>query len=309
MDLLLILLKRLAVMFIFIIIGAILYRKDKVTEKGSASLANLLITLILPCVIIKSFLTEHTRQQTIYLLYSLLFSLIILAIAIGIARIFFRKDAIAHFAAAFSNPGFFGIPLILAVLGDSAVLLAAPFIAYLNIFQSTYGVAVLTGEKGKSSISIKKIVLSPFIISFIIGLLLFFLPVTLPQIVEDVITASANLNTPIAMIVSGVYLAKTDIKAMVKNIKLYGISAVRLIVIPLIALGVLSILPDEFLPLKMCLLIAVACPVGSNVAVYAQLHQKDYCYAAETVVISTLLSALTIPLLVMLAQMIWHVSS
>ena len=305
MNLLLLLIKRLVVMFLFILIGAILFRRNKVTEKGSESLANLLITLILPCVILRSFLIEPSRQQVIYLFYSMIFSLLVLSISIFISRIVFKKDAIAHFAAAFSNPGFFGIPLISAVLGDNAVLYAAPFIAYLNILQSTYGVAAITDKKVE--ISAKKILLSPFILSFVIGLIIFFSPITLPDILKDVISSSANLNTPIAMIVSGVYLAKVDIKEMLKNKKLYGISVVRLIVIPAFSLIVLSFLPQEFFALKMCLLIAVSCPVGTNVAVYAQLHKKDYCYAAESVVISTLLSIVSIPIFVMLAQTIWNI--
>lgn len=304
MKLMLILIRRLAVMFLFMLIGAVLFRKNKVTEKGSESLANLLITLILPCVIIRSFLIEHTRQQTVFLLYSMLFSLLVLMLSMLAARAVFHKNSVANFAAAFSNPGFFGIPLISAILGDQAVLYAAPFIAFLNISQFTYGVTILTNEK--SAINVKKLLLSPFMISFAIGLLLFFLPVTIPKVLEDVIASSANLNTPIAMIISGVYLAKVDIKAMLRNQTLYGISFVRLVVIPLISLGLLSFLPADFLPLKMCLLICIACPVGTNIAVYAQLHNKDYGFAAEAVVISTLLSAITIPIIVILSQAIWH---
>lgn len=305
MDIFILLIRKLFVMFLFIFMGAILFKRYKITENGSESLANLLITLILPCVIIRSFLIEPTKLQIMYLLYSILFSFLLLIFSILIAKIFFPKDAIANFASAFSNPGFFGIPLISAVLGDTAVLYAAPFIACLNIFQATYGVSILTNKK--TGINIKKLLLLPFTVSFVIGLFLFFLPITLPQTLEDVITYSANLNTPVAMIISGVYLARTDIRSMLKNQKLYRISLVRLIAIPVISLALLSFLSEDFYPLKMCLLIAISCPTGTNVAVYAQLHKKNYCYAAESVVISTLLSAITIPVFVMTAQFIWYI--
>ncbi len=55
----------------------------------------------------------------------------------------------------------------------------------------------------------------------------------------------------------------------------------------------------------MALLLAAACPVGSNVAVYAQLHGKNSSYAVETVVMSTLFSIVTIPLVVFLASVLW----
>jgi predicted permease len=57
--------------------------------------------------------------------------------------------------------------------------------------------------------------------------------------------------------------------------------------------------------MKLALLIAASCPVGSNVAVYAHLHHKDYPYAVETVVISTLFSIVSIPAIVWLAGLIW----
>jgi predicted permease len=57
--------------------------------------------------------------------------------------------------------------------------------------------------------------------------------------------------------------------------------------------------------MKLALLLAIACPVGSNVAVYAQLHGKDYPYAVGTVVISTLLAVVTIPAAAWIARMIW----
>ncbi|MGN0141764.1 MAG: AEC family transporter [Roseburia sp.] len=304
MEILLLLIQRLLVMFLFILIGAALFKKGRITEKGSESLANLLITWILPCVIIRSFLIEPTGQQMRYLCYSLLLSFVLLIISILIAKVLFKKDAIANFAAAFSNPGFFGIPLISAILGDAAVLFVAPFIAYLNIFQCTYGVATL--KKEKININAKTLLGSPFLIGFAAGLILFFLPVTLPQVLEEVVVSSANLNTPVAMLVLGVYLVKVDIKAMLHTRRLYNISLIRLVVIPLVCLGVLALLPTEFYQLKMCLLIAAACPVGTNVAVYAQLHGKNYGYAAECVVISTLLSAISIPAFVMMAQFIWN---
>ncbi|MDD6812156.1 MAG: AEC family transporter [Lachnospiraceae bacterium] len=156
------------------------------------------------------------------------------------------------------------------------------------------------------SINIGKLFSSPFVLSFGVGLLLFFTQIPLPAVIKDVINASAGLNTPIAMMVSGVYLAKADIKSMLHTKALFQVSFVRLILIPIFSAGLLSLLPSGFYEVKMCLLLASICPFGTNVAVYAQLHGKNYCYAAQTVVISTLLSVLTIPLFVMAVQGIWN---
>lgn len=304
MSIFILLIQKLVVMFIFMMMGAFLFKKSLITEEGSKCFGNLLIYLVLPCVIVNSFLTERTAQRMMALLLCLCLSVLILCLSIMVSRLLFQKDPIGHFAAAFSNPGFFGIPLISAVLGEEAVFYVAPFIACLNILQWTYGVSVLKEEKVK--VCLKNIICSPFMIGFGIGILLFLSQVTIPTVARSVISMTANLNTPVAMLVSGVYLAKVDLKAMLKNRELYRISAVRLLIIPAHGALVLSLLPEYLYDVKMCLFIAAACPVGSNVAVHAQLHKKDYAYAVQTVVLSTLLSAFSIPMLVLTIQNVWH---
>lgn len=303
MSIVVLLLKRLAIMFIFMIIGDVLYKQKFISDEGSKSFANLLIRLVLPCVILNAFISERTPEKVKALLISIVVSIVLLGISMLVSRTLYKKDPVAHFASSFSNPGFFGIPLIIAVINPESVFYVAPFIACLNILQWTYGVATLKEEK--IQINVKNILLSPFMIAFIIGLVIFFVGIPIPAIIADVVSTSAGLNTPIAMMVSGVYLAKADIKKMLVKGKLYAVSASRLLIIPAISAAILCLLPNEFHDLKMSLLIAAACPVGSNVAVYAQLHNKDYVYAVETVVMSTICSVISIPLIVFVMQFIW----
>ena len=230
-----------------------------------------------------------------------------LALAILVSRIFFKKDPIAAFSTSFSNPGFFGVPLIVGSLSSGAVFYVAAFIAFLNLLQWTYGVAIMTGEKkGLKPMAVLK---APFMIAILIGLFFFLTGLKMPSMIGSVISTIAAVNTPLAMFTVGIYLAQANVLQMVKRGKLYLISAVRLLLIPLISLAVLSLLPSisgfSMMEMKTAILIAAACPVGSNVAVYAQLHGKDHTYAVEAVVISTLFSVLTIPGVVWLSQLIW----
>ncbi|MBP5198018.1 MAG: AEC family transporter [Lachnospiraceae bacterium] len=304
MEITLLLIKRLAVMFIFMGIGTLLFKKKYISEEGSKTLANILIRLVLPCVIINGFITERTAEKFKMFLISFAMAVVLLTLSVLVSRFVFKKDPIAHFASSFSNPGFFGIPLIMAILSGEAVFYVAPFIACLNIGQWTYGVAQLKGEKVK--VNVKNILLSPFMIAFILGLVIFSLNIPIPGICKDVISGAAGLNTPISMMVSGVYLAKVDPKKMIKRMSLYGVSALRLILIPVISALIISLVPNAYMDLKLSILIASACPVGSNVAVYAQLHGKDYAYAVETVVMSTIFSVVTIPVIIAVMQMLWQ---
>ena len=301
----LVLAKQILEMFLLAGVGYLLFKAGKISGEGSRTLGNILIYVSLPAVIINGFLVERTPEHVSGILLSMAGALALILVSVLISHFIFKNNPIGAFAAAFSNPGFFGIPLVIASLGREYVFYAACFIAFLNIGQWTYGVSRLTGQPLRQGFALKKLIRAPFVIAITVGLLLFATQLPLPGILRDGLSAAAGLNTPLAMFTVGIYLAQTDLKKMLKDRSLYAVSAVRLLLIPLAALGILSLFPANLNGMKTVLLIAAACPVGSNVAVYAQLHGKDYPYAVETVVISTALSLATIPLTVWVSSVIW----
>lgn len=301
----LVLAKQILEMFLLAGVGYLLFKAGKISGEGSRTLGNILIYVSLPAVIINGFLVERTPEHVSGILLSMAGALALILVSVLISHFIFRNNPIGAFAAAFSNPGFFGIPLVIASLGREYVFYAACFIAFLNIGQWTYGVSRLTGQPLRQGFALKKLIRAPFVIAITVGLVLFATQLPLPGILRDGLSAAAGLNTPLAMFTVGIYLAQTDLKKMLKDRSLYAVSAVRLLLIPLAALGILSLFPANLNGMKTVLLIAAACPVGSNVAVYAQLHGKDYPYAVETVVISTALSLATIPLTVWVSSVIW----
>ena len=303
METSLILLQQVLIMFLIAAIGFIAFRTGKISNEGSKTIGNLLIYISLPAVIVKGFMVERTEERMVGLLISMAAAAVTLTICVVVSRLCFRKDPIASFGAAFSNPGFFGIPLITAILDEGAVFYIAPFIAFLNLLQWSYGVSLLTGKK--TGLKIKTVLTAPFMIAIAAGLVLFFSQMQLPAIFAKTLDFCAGLNTPLAMFAVGVYLAQCRFGKMLKKGKLYAISAVRLLLIPLIVLALLTVIPGINNDIRYAVLIAAACPVGSNLAVYAQLHNKDYTYAVETVAVSTLLCIVTIPLLVQIASVIW----
>ena len=300
-------------MFLLAAVGYVCFRAKKITMEGCKTLSNILIYLSLPCVIINSFLVEFSTERLMGLIYSSLAAAVVMLISIVVSRLFFSKDAILNFASAFPNPGFFGIPLILSILDSGAVFYIAAFIAFVNLLQWSYGVSLLTAKKedsnGKASVlsllpSPKRLLTAPFMIATLIGLFFFLTRIPMPTLFQKSVQYISGLNTPLAMFTIGIYFAQTNPAAMFRKPKLYLLSAVRLVVIPLLSMAVLFFLPAEFAEMKLALLIVSACPTGSNVAVYAQLYDSDYSYAVETVIISTLLSIVTIPMIVSLAEMI-----
>ena len=323
METILIILKQIIIMFILALIGYIMFKRKKISIEGSKTIGNILIYLSLPCVIINSFLVEKTTERLTSLLISALLAAIILVLSALISRLVLGKNAIDNFAGSFSNPGFFGIPIITACIASDAVFYVAAFIAFLNMGQWTYGVWLLNNSddngilidkqyrtkqinnENKVISFILKLLKAPFMVAIIIGLFFFLTGISMPEIPAKCINFIANLNTPLAMFTVGIYMAQVDIKKMFSKLSLYKVALVRMIIAPIASILVMCLVPSEFVALKMAVLIAAACPVGSNVAVYAGLHDKDYAYAVETVVISTILSIITMPLMVTLANALW----
>ena len=301
----LILIRQILQMFLLAGIGFLLFRCGRITREGSRTIGNILIYVSLPAVIINGFLVERTAEHVYGLLWSAAASFVLLLMSVLVSHFVFRKDPVGAFASSFSNPGFFGIPLVIAALGEGAVFYAAPFIALLNIGQWTYGVSRLNGQPVLQGLQPKKLIRAPFVIALLAGVALFALQLPLPEIISGGLRTVAGLNTPLAMFTVGIYLAQTDIPGMLKRKSLGLISVVRLLAIPLIALLLLWLLPESMQEMRTVLLICAACPVGSNVAVYAQLYGKDYPYAVETVVFSTVFSLASIPLITYLSSLIW----
>ena len=302
----LILVKQILQMFLLAGIGYLLFKGGKISLEGSKTIGNILIFASLPAVIINGFLIERTPEHVSGLLWSAVCSAVLLLMSILVAQFTFKKDGVGAFATTFANPGFFGIPLIVATFGQQAVFYAAPFIGFLNVGQWTYGVSRLNGQPLLQGLQPKKRIKAPFVLAILTGIFLFATQIPLPAIVRSCITTVAGMNTPLAMFTVGVYLAQTDLAKMIRRAVLYKISFLRLLLIPAISLLILSLLPASMQEMKTVLLIVASCPVGSNVAVYAQLHGKDYPYAVETVVISTILSILTIPFMMYLSSFLWR---
>ncbi|WP_304585080.1 AEC family transporter [Acutalibacter muris] len=291
-------------MAIYMLVGFALFKGGKITKEGSKSLANLLVWLIIPAVIINSFCVELSLEKLRALGLSALLAAVALAVSAAISHFAFKKSPVDNFAAAFSNCGFMGIPLVRAGFGDEAVFLLVGFVVLLNLLQWTYGAALLKGDKG--AVSLKGVLLNPITVGTAAGVVLFVtgLGSRLPGVLGGAIGGLAALNSPIAMLVLGIYMAQTSLKETVTSPRLYVLSAVRLLLIPAVTLALLTPLPVD-LTMKYVILLGASAPVGANVAVYAQLYGKDYSYACRTVVLSTVLSILTLPVLVAAAGILW----
>ena len=304
MDIVILLLKQNLIMLIYLLIGYFLFKKKLVSTQGSGDIGRMLLYIVMPVAIIKAYIIDFSVERLQGLLISFVAAVFSLMLSIVISRFAFRnEEGIERFGAAFSNAGFIGIPLVQMTLGTEAVFYVSSFVALLNILQWTYGVLVMTGDR--SVISFQKVRTNPIVISFLVGIALFLLPIPLPQVVESVLATVSSMNGPLAMIVLGVYLAQVPLKSLFTEGIVYRCTFVRLIVIPVLTLLLMMLVPKEYYLVKMAVLIAASAPVGSNVAIFAQLHEKDYTRAVKEVCMSTLCCIITLPIIVGIAGLLF----
>lgn len=297
---------QVAVMFIIMSIGILCYKKKMISENTGAELSKFLLMIVNPCVILHAFQIEYKPELASGLIISALLAVISNTLGVVIATLFIRKNPerkeyiVERFAIVFSNCGFMGIPLIQAVVGDIGVFYASTYVAVFNFFTWTYGVSIMKGKMNAKDII--KVLTSAPIISIVVGVLIFLFSIKLPIIISKPIEFISALNTPLAMIVTGIYLARTNIKEALKNIRIFAVSALRLIVVPAVMLIVFAFIGAEseiFISLLIANMIATACPTASSTLMMSRMFERNAEYASMIITVSTLLSILTIPIVMM----------
>lgn len=295
--------RQLISMAIYVLIGYILSKTKLMSEEGTKSFANLLIYLILPCAIISSFCREATSEQTVKMLISLGLSVGLIVISVVISHFLFKKKPVDNFSSCFSNVGFMGIPLITATLGGESVFYIAGLVAMMNMMQWIYGQRLLSKEQTK--LNVKTLLLNPLSVAFILGLILYFVPFSLPEQVMTCVKAIAGCNSPIAMIILGCYLSKVPFKTIFTSGSAYIATFSRLLLIPVVTALFLAVIPGVDENIRMAMLISACTPVGTNVAVYAQKLGQDYSRAVVLICQSTIFCVVTMPLVILLSAVLF----
>ncbi|MCD8355405.1 MAG: AEC family transporter [Clostridia bacterium] len=302
---------QIIVMFLLICVGAICYKRNMITEEGSAQMSSLLMTFVMPCIIIHSFSREFDPAMFGKLLESFVLSVLLLVISIVLAALVFRKDtpdyADKRMCVIFSNNGFMALPLLQVLYGDDGVFIGSINIVVTNIFIWTFGVWLLSRASGRSggAINWQKILLNPGTIGLLIGLIIFITSFQLPAFLDNAISFLSDLNTPLAMIVLGVYLAQSNLLAILRDRSMYLVSLCRLIIVPLITILVIYWLPFD-LNVSGILLVSIATPCAVASSMFAQMFGTNYHYSSQIIAFSTVLSAVTMPVILGISQLLLH---
>ena len=296
-----ILLQQTIIMFALMLLGLLLSRRGMISEQGSRDLSNVLLYAVIPCVILRSYMSEFSTEKLRAMGLSALIAVITFAASIAVAYLTCgTRHRIENFAVAFGNAGFIGIPLVTAVFGPEAAFYVVSFSTFANLLQWTYGIVIISGKK--ETMNLRMVFVNPVFISMVIGIALFVLQPTLPTVVTGTIGYIADGNTVLAMIILGYYLSRVQLRGLFADVRLYLFSALRLLVVP--AVTILVFLPFPFArgEITLITLIAAATPIASSTAIFAQKFDQDYRRAVSYVCLSTFLSVATLPLVMLFAE-------
>lgn len=295
------------ILLILISLGFILTKRNLLTEQGAKGMTNVVLYLVIPCVMINAFSSYQVSKETFKtLLLGLLIAFLLHGLFIALS-LFFLKDTdiatsrVIRFGAVFSNCGFMSLPLQEAILGESGLFLGVIYVAMFNLISWTYGLVLISGDK--KQLSFKKIVTNPGIIGFLLGLLLFFLSVELPPVIHKPIEYIAALNTPLPMLIIGFYIAKSKLLDAIKDKKCMLSVAFKLVLIPASALLLMYFCGVRG-DMLVAMTIASSAPIATLTTMFSEKYGANTKLSASAVSISTVLSLITMPLLITLAQTI-----
>ncbi|MDD3186348.1 MAG: AEC family transporter [Anaerostipes sp.] len=282
-------------MFLMMAVGLLFYKIKFVTQEGSKALSNVALYAVVPCVVFSAFQVDYTPEILKGLAAVFVLGFVSHLIPIFLSRFMVRgkdknRSVIEKFALTYPNCGFMGIPIAQAMYGNLGVIYITAFISAQNVLVWSQGISLMRGgyEKG----SWRNIILAPVMVATFFGILFFLLQIRIPELFLSTIQSIGGMNTPLAMIVAGVSIGQTDIWATLKQKRIYYISFMKLIVIPLIILGIMIFL-DIDIEVKRIVLLGVSAPTAAVTTMFAVKFDKDVGYAAELFALITLFSVVS----------------
>ena len=301
-------LSQMAILIIVAVVGFLAAKLDYLDEYTNQKLTKLLLNITLPCMVVASVhgLSAADAGETVGITFAMAIAQGFLLLLVGwllvVLRVPKRERVVYQFVTICNNTGFLGLPVVGAILGSESVIYASIYVMVLAVFVYGVGFVMLAkddplraeyGEDAKVSIPWRSIV-NPSMIASVLALVLFFTGWQVPELVQDSLSLLGGITAPIAMLVVGVIVARSPMKNVVKEVRLYPYMIIRqLILLALFywgftALGVSPLLAAVFM-------LMFAMPAGSMCPTFVAQYNGNAQLAAKATIITTVGSFVFIP--------------
>lgn len=287
---------QLVSLFLMMLIGFIVARAGIVTPDFRKRLSTFTLNTAAPCIIISSVLESDSNPMKMIGaagmgVYFFVIMIVFSAIIVRMLRTPQKERGLDQLMLIFTNVGFMGIPVVQSIYGPNGVALLSMFILIFNLFFFSYGVLLISSSAKFNWRSL----LNACIIAALIGL---FFGVTgwhLPAPVESTLASVGAMNTPLAMMVIGASMAHSDIRKALTNPRMYKICFLSMFLMPVLVLAAVMFMPVDPMLAGICVLLA-AMPIAGNCAMLSDIHTPHDMTASHCVMVSTLMSAVSLPL-------------
>ncbi len=300
-------------MLVYAVPGYILIKVKAVKSESISSFSKVLLFVCQPALTLYSFnKADFSKQLGINLLIFLAIITVAQLAFIGVFYLIFRKKMddvryrITTVATTLSNCSFLGVPLLEAIFPDSPNVAVYSMMYFLSMSLLGWTLVSAIITRDKKYINIKKILINPATLSIAISLPFFFTGYKigfengeLAGQIERMIDILGKMTTPLCMLVMGMRLATVKFKSLFTNWMQYFAIAINQIVFPLCVLGALWLLGVDA-ELRVCMFIMCACPVAAVVQNYAEILGEGQDTAANMVLLGTMSSIVTLPLMALL---------
>lgn len=290
-------------LFLLLILGLVLFKCHIFDEYTNKKISALIVNVASPMLIISSIAgVEGSNKSIVFLMIGAGILMYIGFIILGkiINRIFPfpKKDwPVYECMVVFANTGFMGYPVLLDVFGQEAVFYASLIHMAFNFFVYTYAIMCLTkGDDSEFKLNFKQL-LTPGIILIFVGIFIYLFDIQLPSVLMDTINSVGSLTAPLSMMMIGSSLAVYPIKDSFTDWRSYVFAFVRLMIVPFVTMIMCRLLHIDAYYANITI-ITNAMPVGSMVLMLATQYNANVKIVTRNIVVSTLLSVITIPIVV-----------
>jgi predicted permease len=296
---------------LMIALGFGLTKARMISGEGRRVLTDLVIYVTQPLLVIHSFQMDYDPKMLGNFAVVAVFAAVSLAAFYGLSLAAWPKGdegkrRVFRHAMVFCNCGFMGYPVMQSVFGPIGVVYASVYGMVYTVFLWTLGIYIYAGKSG----TWKQVLLQPGLIAVVVGLLLFVFGVRLPSFLGDTVSGLGSCTTPLAMLVIGALVADGDFSNLFKDWTILSTAAARNIALPALALGVMWVLRIAGVDIQLsspvmqsCILLT-AMPIGANVAIFASMYNVKPHYAAQSMLVSTVLCVATLPVWIFILKLL-----
>lgn len=293
---------QMGILFLTAALGFVGAKGGVLNENSNETLSKAVLNLTLPCTVLCSAFSGErllTNAQVLSLMLVSAVSIVPiilfckgLMMVLGVPK---QHRGPCEFMLLFSNGGFIGYPVLRVIFGPEAVFFSAVISLIYTLLSYSYGVVLIRGREGDRGFTLKDL-LSPVSVSSIAALIIYVMKLELPDFAMSFLKFVDQGTSPFSMIVIGCAMAFTKGSQLEGSWRTYLALAIRMILVPIVMWHILTAAGMQYMAAGTFSVI-FALPAAASTTMFCARYGKDQTLASTGVLLSTALSALTLPLL------------